>query len=169
MLESGWMERRKSSGICPRKAIILMFGPALVLSLIVGIVAHYLGAILGWIGNFSLESASDIGKSILKPEWRGIWALAWIGMTAAMSLVLYLLALAIFLVYPFIIGFITGEIVGRFGKRGHCRNSKIAGWAGVTSSIFIYIGHSVINLLSYSKLHPMTINVEMLENAFPSF
>ena len=42
----------KLSGACPLWSLALMFGAGLPLAVVAGVVAHYLGILVGWLGGF---------------------------------------------------------------------------------------------------------------------
>lgn len=143
----------KLSGACPSKAILFMFLAALPINLILGVVVHYLGIIVGYLAGL---------VALIPSLLTSICGF----LLCAFAIFALIVILAVFFGYPFIAGMAGGEIVGRLGKSGHCRNPSVAGWAGALNGIFIYLGHSIVALLSYGGLHPMTITVKMFEDLF---
>jgi hypothetical protein len=143
----------KLSGACPFKAILFMYLAALPISLVLGVVAHYLGIIVGYLAGLValipnlLTSLCGVVLCVF-----GIFA--------------FLVIAVVFFGYPFIVGVAGGEIVGQLGKKGHCRNPVVAGWAGALNGIFIYLGHSIVAYVSYGGLHPMTVTIKMFEDLF---
>jgi len=50
ILSTSLLERKpKLSGVCPSKATLLMFLAALPISFVLGVVAHYLGIVVGYV------------------------------------------------------------------------------------------------------------------------
>lgn len=139
------------SGVCPSKATLLMFLAALPISFVIGVVAHYLGIVVGYVA----------GAVALIPNY----------LTSVCGFVLciggifaFIVIIAVFFGYPVIAGAAGGAIVGELGKKGHCRNPGVAAWAGALNGIFIYLGHSVVALASYGGVHPMTVTTKMFED-----
>jgi len=130
-----------------------MFLAALPISLILGVVAHYLGIIVGYLA----------GLVALIPNL--LTAICGV-LLCVFGIFAFLVILAVFFGYPFIVGMAGGEIVGQLGKKGHCRNPRVAGWAGALNSILIYLGHSIVALVSYGGFHPMTVTTKMFEDLF---
>ena len=57
------LERKpKLSGACPSRSLALMFGAGLPLAVVAGVVAHYLGILVGWLGAYSLLIALTPSK-----------------------------------------------------------------------------------------------------------
>ncbi|MBN1935047.1 MAG: hypothetical protein JW934_10300 [Anaerolineae bacterium] len=129
------VRKPKLSGACPSKAVLLMFLAALPLNLILGVAAHYVGIAVGYLAGFVALIPNLVASAC------GF-------VVCAFAIFAVIVVLAVFLGYPFIVGMAGGEIVGRLGKSGHCRNPNAAGWAGALNGLLIYAGHSALSLLS---------------------
>ena len=141
------------SGICPPQALLYMFGVGLPISFVLGIVSHYVGILVGILAAL-LALLPNLLSSIC-------------GLILCMGV---LFAIAVVLIafagYPLVVGVVGGEIVGWLGRKGHCRNTTIGGWAGALNGLFIYAGHSFIAWLQYGGLHPMTVTTKTLGDMF---
>jgi hypothetical protein len=130
-----------------------MFLASIPISLILGVVVHYLGIVFASIGLGLLSIRGDT-----KPM-----AINWPFVANLIGFVFML----IMLFYPFLVGYLDGEqIIGRIGKRGHCRNARIAGLAGAFNGILIYLGHTFFSLIVYGRLSSLIIPSKLFESIF---
>ena len=142
----------KSSGACPPKAILFMFLIALPINLIWSMVAHYLGIVFSFLAMLVLL-LNTYADTVCVP------------VSVVSFLFTAIFTLLVIFVYPITVGRVSGAIVGRLGKIGHCRNSSIAGWAGGLSGLFTYIGHSLVSLYSDGRLCPIiTVYIKKLDD-----
>ena len=117
VLSASVLERKpKLSGACPAKATLLMFLAALPINLVLGVVVHYVGIIVGYLAGLVALIPNLVASAC------GI-------VVCAFALFALAVILIVFFGYPFVAGIVGGEIVGRLGKKGHCRNPRAAGWA----------------------------------------
>jgi hypothetical protein len=135
----------KPSGICPSKATLLMFlaGPAI--GLIYGVLAHYLGIAVGWLGGI-IAALPTLLTSLC-------------GVVMCMGVIFAIFVIAVvYFGYPYAVGMVTGMIIAGLGKKGNCRNPTLAGLAGALTGIFTYAGHILIGYLVAGSFSIMTIN-----------
>jgi hypothetical protein len=144
----------KPSGKCPGLAVLLMFIVAPVISLVLGVAAHYLGIAVGFVGGI-VAAAPTLLTSVC-----GFisWFLVIFG---------FVVVVMVYLGYPYLVGFLNGGlVVANLGKKGLCRNPGVAGLAGLINGVAVYLGHTIIALIVSKTLHPLTFTVERLENIF---
>lgn len=121
---------------CPMKAVLLMFIVVPLISLIMGVLFHYLGIAVGLLENL-------IAQGTLVPS-------------GLIVIFCVLIVFALFLFYPFLMGMIIGGMTGGFGKKGFCGNSLVAGIAGAFNGAVAYFGHVLITLFVSGAVQPMT-------------
>ncbi len=144
----------KLSGICPGKAWALMLLAALPISLVYGVVAHYVGIAAGFVGGIVALIPN------LLTSFCGL--ISWVFLIFAFAV----MAMVI-LGYPFLAGYLNGMfIVAGLGKKGLCRNVNVAGFAAVINGIVAYFGHVLLTLLISKTIQPLTYSVSQLESAF---
>jgi len=151
--ESFLAKKPELSGACPSKATVLMYLAGLPISLVMGALAHYIGIGVGYVAGI-VATLPNLLASVC-----GV-------VLCAFAIFAIVVVVGAFLGYPFIVGYLGGMVVGELGKKGLCRNAKMAAWAGILNAIFIYLGHSFVAFLSYRGLHPMTVSVKMFEDVF---
>ncbi|MCJ7694647.1 MAG: hypothetical protein MUO40_04395, partial [Anaerolineaceae bacterium] len=151
--ESFLAKKPHLSGACPSKATLLMYLAGLPISLVIGALAHYVGIGVGYVAGI-VATLPNLLASVC-----GV-------VLCAFAIFAIIVVLGAFLGYPFFVGYLGGTVVGELGKKGLCRNAKVAAWAGLLNAIFIYLGHSIVAFLSYRGLHPMTVTVKMFEDIF---
>lgn len=151
--ESFMAKKPQLSGACPSKATLLMYLVGLPISFAIGVLSHYVGIIVGYVAG-AIATLPNLLASVC-----GV-------VLCAFAIFAIVVIIGAFLGYPFVVGYLGGMVVGELGKKGLCRNAKIAAWAGILNAIFIYIGHSVIAAFTYGGLHPMTVTVKMFNNVF---
>jgi len=143
----------KLSGACPSKATLLMFLAAVPISFVLGMAAHYVGIAVGYLAGVVAMIPAAMASVC--------------GFVVCMFVVFaFIVIVAVFLGYPFFVGYLNSKIVAELGKKGLCRNPKIAAWAGLWNGLFAYGGHAFICLLLTRTVYSMTISKEMIENAF---
>jgi hypothetical protein len=143
----------KPSGACPSKAALLMFlaGPAI--AVICGVVAHYLGIAVGWLGGI-IAALPTLLTSIC-------------GFVMCMGVIFAIIViLAVVFGYPAVVGVVMGLITAALGKKGNCRNPAAAGLAGALAGIFAYAGHVLIGYLVAGTFSIMTINASDFAEIF---
>ena len=141
------------TGICPQKAKTLMFLAALPISLVVGMAAHFVGTAAAFLGSWVAVLPTLLTSVCGFVSW--LFVLIGIG-----------IVLGVFVGYPFLAGYLNGKLVAAFGRKGFCRNPKIAGWAGLLNGIPLYLGHVVMSLLVAQQLAIMTFTPAQLESTF---
>lgn len=131
-----------------------MFIASIPISLILGVVVHYLGIILASIG---------LGLLLLKGEQQVGVGINW----TFIAHVLGFIFMVVMLFYPYLMGYLDGElIIGRLGKLGQCRNARIAGLAGAFSGVLIYLGHLLLSWISYGRLSSLIVPTQTVEGIF---
>jgi len=181
------MKRKQLSGICPAKAIVMMFLFGPFISFILGMAIHYLAFPFSWLNS----ALWNLGRET-SPDWRTIGGAVLIGfliivaavisgfrlaaglgalfiMYAIILLTFFLIGtigpFIIFVAFPILIGIIISFLVLRLAYLGHCRNTIVAGWAGVTNGIFVYAVHIILGLWLNGNPQPMTLsNLQFLQN-----
>jgi len=143
----------KLSGICPPKSLLLMFGVGLPISLALGVIAHYVGILVGLVGGFIAALPNLIVGAC------GFVACAFV-------IFAIVVILAVVFGYPAVVGVITGGITGELGKKGNCRNTGAAGLAGAFNGTIVYAIHAILALLVHGSLHILTVSSSTLENVF---
>ena len=142
------------SGKCPGKAWMLMLLAALPISLVYGVVAHYVGIAAGFVGGL-VALIPNLVTSIC-----GL--ISWVFVIFAFAV----MAMVI-LGYPFLMGYLNGTfIVVGLGKKGLCRNVNVAGFAAAINGIVAYFGHLLITLLISNGIQPLTYSISQLESSF---
>lgn len=150
-LPAGFMANKpRLSGACPPKANLLMFLAAIPISIIVGMAAHYVGIAVGYLAGLVAMIPSAMASVC--------------GVVLCMFVVFaFIVIIAAFLGYPFVVGYVNGMIVAELGKKGLCRNAKAAAWAGLLNGIFVFLGHAIICLLLTRTVYSMTVSKELIE------
>lgn len=144
----------KLSGKCPGKAWLLMLLAALPISLVYGVVAHYVGIAAGWLGAL-ISMIPTLLTSVCG-------FVLWIFVIAGIAI----MAVVIF-GYPFLTGYLDGAyIVVALGKKGLCRNIGAACFAASINGIVAYLGHVLITLLVSQGIQPLTYSISQLESVF---
>jgi hypothetical protein len=144
----------KLSGKCPGKAFLLMFILAPVISFVLGVIAHYLGIAVGFVGAWVALIPTLLTSVCGFVNW---------------FLVLFGIAIVfmVYIGYPLLIGYLDGSlVVTGLGKNGKCRNAVIAGFAGLINGVTLYIGHSLMAWIVSKALHPLTFTTIRLESVF---
>jgi hypothetical protein len=150
------VNRPKLSGIFPPRAFVLMFVASIPISLLLGVVVHYVGGFLASIG---------LGLLFLKGEQQVGVGINW----TFIAHVLAFIFMVVMLFYPYIMGYLDGQmIIGQLGKFGHCRNPRIAGLAGAFSGVLIYLGHLILSWITYGRLSSLIIPTQTVEGIFDS-
>ena len=150
-LPAGFLANKpKLSGACPPKATLLMFLAAIPISVVVGMVAHYVGIAVGYLAGLVAMIPSAMASVC--------------GVVLCMFVVFaFIVIIAAFLGYPFVVGYVNGMIVAELGKKGLCRNDKTAAWAGLWNGLFVFLGHAIICLLLTRTVYSMTVSKELIE------
>jgi hypothetical protein len=143
----------KPSGICPPRALALMFGAGLPISAVVGVAAHYVGILVGWLGGLIAALPNLL--------------LGACGFVACGAIIFALIVIAaVVFGYPLVVGMVTGTIIGRLGKSANCRNANTAGLAGAVNGVITYATHVLVAFLVYASLHILTVNISTIEELF---
>jgi len=154
VLSQSILERKpKPSGICPPQALMLMFGAGLPVSAIIGVIGHYVGILVGWLGGLIAALPSLL------------FGACGVVVCGAVIFALAVIAVVVF-GYPVVVGVVNGAIIGQLGKSGKCRNTNAAGWAGAFNGIIAYAAHAVVAFLVYASLHILTVDVSTIEDLF---
>ena len=148
------LERKpKLSGICPPRSLALMFGAGLPISAVVGVIAHYVGILAGWLGGF-IAALPNLLLGVC-------------GFMACGAIIFALIVIAaVVFGYPYVVGMVTGSIIGLLGKSGKCRNTRAAGLAGAFNGGITYAAHALVAFIVYSSLHILTVNTNTIEDLF---
>ncbi len=177
------------SGICPTKALLHMLGIAIILSLALGVLAHYGGEAINLLGKvWGISGEGELGEYI-RPRLKdaaGIALYSGIGVVfilmvfrgvdafksgvvgVVFAFVVFLLAMVI-LLFPIVIGFVyvlamgigCALVVLRQGVRGHCRNSTIYSVAGILNGAVVYGVHVLLVWLRKGIFHPLNMLAEI--------
>jgi hypothetical protein len=141
------------TGICPGKAKLLMFLVALPISLVIGMAAHFVGTAAAYLGSW---------VALLPTLLTSVCGfVSWLFVLVGIAIVL-----GVFVGYPFLAGYLNGKLVATLGRKGFCRNPKIAGWAGLLNGIPLYLGHVIMSFLVAQQLAIMTFTPTQLESTF---
>jgi hypothetical protein len=143
----------KLSGAFPVEAAALMLVAAPLISLLLGVVGHYVGILIGYL-------------AVLAALIPNLLASACGFVVYAFVIFAVIVIGGAFLAYPYLLGAANGQIVGVLGKRGHCRSPGLASWAGALNGVFVYLGHAVVALLVSGGLHPMTVTTARIGDLF---
>ena len=141
------------TGICPKKAKLLMFLVALPLSLVVGMAAHFVGTAAAYLGSWVALLPTLLTSVCGFISWMFV-------------LVGILIVLGVFVGFPFLAGMLNGKLVAFLGRKAFCRNPKTAGWAGLLNGIPLYLGHVIMSFLVNRQLAIMTFTPAQLESTF---
>ncbi len=141
------------SGAFPPRAALLMLLAAPPISVVLGVAGHYLGILVGYLAGLVAVIPNLLASAC------GLIVFAFV-------IFAVIVVGGAFLIYPFVVGALSGLIVGELAKRGHCRSPALASWAGVLNGVFVYLGHAFVSLLSFGGLHPMTVTTTRIENLF---
>lgn len=143
----------KPSGICPPRSLALMFGAGLPISAVVGVIAHYVGILAGWLGGIIAALPNLL--------------LGTCGFMACGAIIFALVVIAaVVFGYPIVVGMATGAIIGELGKSGKCRNTTAAGLAGAFNGIITYAAHTLVAFIVYASLHVLTVSSGTIESLF---
>jgi hypothetical protein len=154
VLSQSILERKpRPSGICPPRSLALMFGAGLPISIVVGVIAHYIGILVGWLGGLIAALPNLLFGAC--------------GFIACGAVIFALVVIAaVVFGYPIVVGVVAGGIVGELGKLGKCRNTHAAGLAGAFNGVIIYAVHALVAFLVTASLHVLTVNTSTLEDLF---
>jgi len=117
VIDTDWYEPYRHSGKCPLKTIPLMLGYGIVASGIAGVAGYYGGAIPVFLGKLIFGIGAIIGN--MKGGATGKIGYAY--------LIPVLIIVGLGLLFPLILGVISGSFIGSVGKTGKCRNAWLAG------------------------------------------
>lgn len=141
------------TGICPGKAKVLMFLVALPISLVIGMIAHFVGIGVAFVGTWI---------AILPTLLTSVCGfVSWLFLLVGLAIIL-----GVYVGYPFLVGMGNGALVAGLGKKGLCRNPKTAAWAGLLNGIPLYIGHVLMSFLVAKQMAIMTFTPAQLESTF---
>lgn len=143
--ESVLKRRPRLSGVCPAQAWLRMLGVGLAASIVVGVIAHYLGLAIRWVG----------GLIDAVPYWLSEAGGCGICCVVVPALVAFG---AVVLAYPFAVGAANGTIIGSLGRGGECRSTRAAAWAGAIQGMLAYAAHVAIAVLVDGGLHVLAVD-----------
>lgn len=142
------------SGECPGKAWLLMLLAALPISLVYGVVGHYVGIAAGYIGGVVALIPNLLTSVCGLISW-------------AFVIFAIIVILGVVFGYPILMGYIDGGfIVLALGKKGLCRSVNAAGFAAAINGIVAYFGHILITFLISMRIQPLTYSISQLESLF---
>lgn len=141
------------TGICPGKAKMLMFLAALPISLLIGMIAHFIGIGVAFVGTWIAVLPTLLTSVCGFVSWLFV-------------IVGLVVILGVYVGYPLIVGMLNGSLVASLGKKGFCRNPKTAGWAGLLNGIPLYIGHAIMSFMVAGQMAIMTFTPMQLESTF---
>lgn len=140
------------SGFCPAKTKRMLFLLTIPIAIGIGVVAHFLGFILSIIGSgwLTMSCAGPIGIA----SWMCMLfqVLGW-----GFNILLFGFSILVAVL-------VAVQLIGRIIIRGHCRNPRLAGWAGVICAVVIYATHLVIAVLTQNGVQPFIHNSIFFEN-----
>lgn len=152
--ESVLKHRPRLSGVCPPQAWVRMLGVGLAASIILGVIAHYIGITIGWLGGLITEL----------PDLLAGTGGCGIGCVVIFALVAF--AVVVVFAYPFLVGAFIGTIVENLGKAGKCRNANAARWAGAFQGVVTYATHVTIAVLVNGGPHVLAVDVAAIGGLF---
>ena len=139
-------------GKCPAKAKLLMFLAALPVSFVTGVVAHFIGIVVAFLGyqlcRLLLAMFDNPG-------------------TIDGSFICWIVVIVTLLGYPFLVGVLNHRLIALLGEKAHCRKQKTIAWAGLLNGIPLYLGHVLMSLLIANQLVIMTFTSTQMEPVFP--
>jgi len=139
------------TGICPGRAKVLMFLVALPISLVVGMVAHFVGIAVAFVGTWI---------AVLPTLLTSICGfISWLFVLAGLAIIL-----GVFVGYPFLVGMGNGTLVAVLGKKGLCRNPTTAAWAGLLNAFPLYVGHALMSVLVARRMGILTFTPGQIES-----
>ena len=141
------------TGICPGKAKALMFLAALPISFVIGIVAHFVGIAVAFVGSW-IALLPTLLTSICG-------FVSWLFVLIGLAIIF-----GVYVGYPFLVGMLNGSLIASLGKKGLCRNPNAAGWAALLNGIPLYIGHALMSVLVAKQMGIMTFTPAQLESGF---
>jgi hypothetical protein len=142
------------SGVCPTKTKKQLLLLTIPIAIGIGVLAHFLGFILSIFGSGWLTMSCADSFGIASWMCMLIQVLGW-------GFNLLLLGYSVLIAV-----LVAEEIIGRIVIQGHCRNPRLAGWAGVICAAVIYATHLVIAVFTQNGLQPFIHNSIFFENFF---